>query len=107
MRVESFSSVVREIRRSAGLSQRQLARLAGTSQPAVARYERDVATPSWETLRRLATACGKRVTVNVEPVPDPGDLALAELLLRLTPEERLRTLARFARLHEIAQLGQA
>lgn len=101
--MSSPTILVRELRLAAGLSQRALARRAGTSQPAVARYERGVATPSWETLQRLAAACGRRVTIGAEVVPEPHDVELAELLLGLTPEERLRALRRYARLHEVAK----
>jgi len=104
--MDSPSALVREVRLEAGLSQRALARRAGTSQPAVARYERGAATPSWDTLQRLAMACGRRVRLGVEAMPDPHDVQLAELLLRLTPEERLRALRRYAHLRELAQ-GQA
>jgi len=101
--MEPPNTLVRELRLTAGLSQRGLARRAGTSQPAVARYERGVATPSWETLQRLAGACGQRVTIGAEAAPDPHDVELAGLLLRLTPAERLRALRRYARLHELAR----
>ena len=95
-------ALIREARRRAGFTQAELARRVGTSQPAIARYERGVATPSWETLQRLAAACGQRVRVSAEAVPDPHDVALAEALLELTPEERLRALPRYARLHGAA-----
>lgn len=98
--------LVRELRRGAGLSQRALARRAGTSQPAVARYERGAATPSWETLQRLAAACGQRLKIIAEPISDPHDVELAEVLLRLTPEERLRALRRYARLREQGQAAK-
>lgn len=101
--METPNTLVRKLRLGAGLSQRALARRAGTSQPAVARYERGAATPSWETLQRLAGACGQRLRLNAEAVPDPHDVELAEALLRLTPEERLRALRRFARLRELAR----
>ncbi len=101
--MESPNALVRKLRLSAGLSQRALARRAGTSQPAVARYERGGATPSWETLQRLAVACGRQVRISAEAVSDPHDVELAGLLLRLTPEERLRALRRYAHLHELAQ----
>lgn len=101
--MEPPHTLVRELRLGAGLSQRALALRAGTSQPAIARYERGVATPSWETLQRLAGACGQRLRISAEAVPDPHDVELAGLLLRLTPEERLRALRRYARLHELAQ----
>jgi uncharacterized protein len=101
--MEAPSLLVRELRLAAGLSQRALAQRAETSQPAVARYERGVATPSWETLQRLAAACGRRVTISADAIPDPHDVELAELLLELTPLERLRALKRYARLHELAR----
>lgn len=101
--MDSPSVLVRELRLGAGLSQRALARRAGTSQPAVARYERGAATPSWETLQRLAMACGHRVRISAEAIPDPHDAELAGLLLQLTPEERLRALRRYAHLNELAQ----
>ena len=87
-----------EARRGAGLSQRGLAKRAGTSQPAVARYENGVATPSWETLHRLMAACGRRLRLSAEIAPDPHDVELAEQMLELTPLERLRSLTRYARL---------
>lgn len=95
--------VIRELRCAAGLSQRGLAGLAGTSQPAIARYESGAAVPGWETLQRLAAACGRRLRLEVEIEPDPEDVELAEGLLRLTPEERLRALSNYAHLHELAQ----
>lgn len=48
-----------EARRSAGLSQAELARRAGTSQAMVARYETGVASPTVRTLRRLLRAAGR------------------------------------------------
>ena len=100
--MESPHALVRDMRRSAGLSQRALARRAGTSQPAIARYERGAATPSWETLQRLAGACGRQLRISADATPEPHDVELAELLLRLSPEERLRALGRYARLRAMA-----
>lgn len=101
--MEDPTKRVRRMRRAAGLSQRDLAQRAGTSQPAIARYERGAATPSWATLQRLAAACGWRVRLDGRPIPDPHDTELAGILLELTPAERLRSLRRFARLRAIAQ----
>lgn len=103
MESESFNTLVRELRLAAGLSQRALARRAGTSQPAVARYERGAATPSWETLQRLAAACGRRVRLSAEVAPEPHDVELAELLIGLTPEQRLHALPRYAHLRRLAR----
>ncbi|HWM62633.1 MAG TPA: helix-turn-helix transcriptional regulator [Solirubrobacterales bacterium] len=101
--MNSVPLLVRELRLAAGLSQRALAKRAATSQPAIARYEGGVAAPSLETLERLAAACGRRVRIDAEVVPDRHDVELAEVLLRLTPEERLQTLRRYARLRQLAE----
>jgi transcriptional regulator with XRE-family HTH domain len=100
--MDSIDTLVRNMRLAAGLSQRVLAQQARTSQPAVARYERGVATPSWETLQRLAAACGQRLRLDTERVADAHDVELAEQLLKLTPLERLRALSRYARLRRLA-----
>jgi transcriptional regulator with XRE-family HTH domain len=100
--VESLDTLVRDARLAAGLSQRALAKRAGTSQPAVARYERGVATPSWETLQRLVAACGQRLRLSTEVAADPHDVELAARLLELTPLQRLRALGRYAHLRELA-----
>lgn len=100
--MDQFGPLLRQLRQTAGLSQRALARRAETSQPAIARYEGGAATPSWETLQRLAESCGRRLRVGIEIVPDTGDIELAERLLELTPVERLRALSRYARLHALA-----
>lgn len=91
------------MRLGAGLSQRALARRAGTSQSAIARYEKGRTAPSWETLQRIAGACGRRVTIASEVIPDPHDIELAEQLLELTPTDRLRSLRRFASLRSHTQ----
>lgn len=51
------AEAIRAARRSAGLTQAELARLAGTSQPAVNRYERGKSEPSRATLARILAAC--------------------------------------------------
>jgi transcriptional regulator with XRE-family HTH domain len=101
----SPQALVRQMRQGAGLSQRALARRAGTSQPAIVRYERGAATPSWETLQRLAVACGRRLTLTAETLPESHDVELSEYLLGLTPVQRLRALRRYAYLRELATEG--
>jgi len=51
-------ALIREARRRAGLTQSQLARRVGTSQPAIARYEKARAMPDLATLFRIVEACG-------------------------------------------------
>lgn len=68
-----------ELRRSrlrAGLSQRQLAILAGTSQATVSAYESGRKVPSLATSTRLLAATGARLRVD----PLPGRRSRAELV---------------------------
>jgi predicted nucleotidyltransferase/DNA-binding XRE family transcriptional regulator len=71
----STAALVRQARASAGLSQSELARRAGTSQPAVARYESGAASPSVRTLERLVRAAGQRLILSTVPVGASADLA--------------------------------
>lgn len=85
-------ALVRQARQAAGLTQVQLARRLGTSQPVVARLERRDANPTWETLMRALRATGH--DIQLTPVPQPrGELDLDQLRERLAmpPGERLRT----------------
>lgn len=60
------ASLIRGARRAAGLSQAELATRAGTSQPALARYETGVTMPALPTLERLLQACGRRLELRAE-----------------------------------------
>ena len=80
--------LVREARRRAGLSQRELAERAGTTQSAIARVETARTSPSFDLVERLVRACGYRVDVSLDPYDD-SDIAQAEALLRRPAEERL------------------
>lgn len=63
------AGLIRSARRAAGLSQSDLAERAGTSQPALARYETGVTMPTLPTLERLLRACGRRLELRVEETP--------------------------------------
>ena len=81
--------VLRQARRRAGLTQRQLASKAGVPQPMVARIESGAVIPRVDTLDRLLEACGE----GLESHPRPGrglDRTVSRGLLRLTPGERAR-----------------
>jgi transcriptional regulator with XRE-family HTH domain len=58
------AQVIRAIRRRQGLTQAQLARRAGTSQPVVSAYEHGRRDPGYETLRKLVEAAGERLRVD-------------------------------------------
>jgi len=58
------SDLIRAVRRRGGLSQAELARRAGTSQPVVSAYEHGRRDPTFGTLRRLVAAGGERLVVD-------------------------------------------
>lgn len=57
------STLVKEARTRAGLTQRQLAERAGVSQPVIAAYERGRRQPSWPMLEKLLEAAGFELQV--------------------------------------------
>ncbi len=77
--------VIRDVRRRRGLTQDQLARRAGTSQPVISAYEHGRRDPGYETLRKLVEAAGEQLRVDaVAPVSDlPPPVDLAEHARRL------------------------
>lgn len=82
------STTLRNARRAAGLSQRELASRAGVAQPAVARIETGGVIPRIDTLERLLRACGH--TLEVTRRAGAGiDRSVIRELLRLTPRQRL------------------
>lgn len=82
------ADVVREARKRAGLTQRELAGRAGTTQSAIARLESGRTGPSFELVRRLVGLCGYRLGVFLSPADD-SDLLQAQRLTGMTPQERL------------------
>lgn len=87
------SHLVREARLRAGLTQAELAARLATTQSAIARWEAGGTQPSLETLRRVARACGLELRAILAD-PDPGETALIERNLRLSPTQRLDQLVR-------------
>ncbi len=81
-------ALIREARRRAGITQAELARRVGTSQPAIARYERARAMPDLATVHRIAQACGLELRVELVE-PDAQREAAATGALERSPEERL------------------
>lgn len=82
------AEALRGARQAAGLSQRDLARLARTPQPAIARIEQGRVTPRVDTLGRLLAACGREL----ELAPQAGqgiDRTVIRQLLKLSPRARL------------------
>lgn len=74
-------------RRDAGLSQRELAKRAGTSQAAIAAYESGRRSPTLETLVRIVRAAGQDLRIQVVPYDDHDD-AMATYEASLSEETR-------------------
>lgn len=66
--MHEIAVLLQDARHSADLTQAEVARRAGTSQPAVARYEQGVALPTLPTLRRLLVACGCVPVISARPI---------------------------------------
>jgi transcriptional regulator with XRE-family HTH domain len=62
-----LASAVIDVRNRAGLTQEDLARKMGTTQPVVARLESGRSRPSMRTLERLADATGSRLLISFAP----------------------------------------
>jgi transcriptional regulator with XRE-family HTH domain len=80
---------LQRVRRRHGVSQKSLARRAGTSQAAISRIESGREAPSFERFTQLLLVLGERPVLDTEPLPhdlDPADVAYAQ---RLTAQQRL------------------
>lgn len=101
------NDLVREARRRAGLTQRELAERAGTTQSAIARLETGRSTPTFDTVIRLVRACGLDLDIMVSE-RDYSDWSQARELLALTPGERVRRAEYVAaQMNRIRRAGEA
>ena len=66
------AQVIRAVRRRHGLTQAELARRAGTSQPVISAYEHGRRDPTTETLRKLVEAGGEQLRIDAAPHPSDG-----------------------------------
>jgi len=64
-----LAKAVIDARNRVGLTQAELARKMGTTQPVLARLEGGRSHPSMRTLERLARATGTRLLIRFEPRP--------------------------------------
>ena len=91
-------NLIKIARSDAGLSQRELARRAGTSQATLSAYESGKKSPTLETLHRIVLAAGVDLRIQVVPYDEHDDW-VAEYEAGLPPEQvaqwrsRLRALA--------------
>ena len=107
--VRRFAERLREIRRSRGLTQVELARLATVSESYIRRLESAGAAPGIDLIDRLAVALGTTVGDLLPPTSQPDDLAvlrtqarrLCEAILQTEDRQTLSLLTQFlARLSE-------
>jgi len=99
----SSGQFLRAARLRHGLDQSELAERVGMKQSAVSRIERDVVSPSLETLNRLIEGMGETLMLSSvglsESVPGGSNQSVAEALSDyrdLTPEERLTQAAKLS-----------
>ncbi len=90
-----LGDTLRELRVDAGLSQRDLAGLLGTTQSAISRWEHDGDAPRLATLAEIARACGHTITLVFN---DGIDRELVLRRLERTNSQRLVEVANVARL---------
>jgi transcriptional regulator with XRE-family HTH domain len=99
-------ALIRHARRAAGLTQAELARRLGTSQPSIVKLERPGANPTVRTLDRVLRATGHHLELSA-PIWSSGvDESLIRKQLELQPAERLRQLERHtAQMRRVAIAG--
>ena len=117
MKGAPWAGLVREARTRAGLSQRQLAKRARTTQSVVGRVEANLGNPSIETIARLLAAAGFELHAELRPrSPQDAlvdaykrdiDRTLLRENLRKSPEQRVRALQALARLADEARRAGA
>lgn len=87
--------MVRQARRRAGMTQRDLAGATGIAQPMVARIERGASVPTFDTLQRLLGGTGNALESG--PMIGVGvDRSLIRAALKKDPEARIIVAGRAA-----------
>jgi transcriptional regulator with XRE-family HTH domain len=89
--------LLRDVRRRHGLTQRQLAARARTSQAAISRVERDLVSPSVSTLASWLDLMGEELTLAAEPIDYGHDRTLYEQTLPLSVQRRIENQASWQR----------
>jgi transcriptional regulator with XRE-family HTH domain len=87
--VKTPGELLREARARHGVSQKQLAMRASTTQSSISRIERDKVSPSVETLRELLYLLGEDLELGASSRDSGIDATLIDQALRRSPTERL------------------
>ena len=96
--------LIRDARQRAGLTQTELARAAGTSQPTLAAYESGAKSPSVRTLDRIIRATGATLDVTIREAPAAQGRLLTDLRARA---QEIRAAARRRRIRNVRVFGSA
>ena len=103
--VMSEPSIIERARRGSGMSQRELARRAGTSQPTLSTYESGAKSPTLAVAERIVKTSGYRLTLSPQVeftthVGDRGEPYLVpDRLWQLDPAEAFAAVILPRRLH--------
>jgi transcriptional regulator with XRE-family HTH domain len=95
LRPDNSTALLRTLRASAGLTQRQLADRMGKPQSMIARWELGHDVPRLDSLVAIATACGVTLDMTLRG-HDDVDRAQIREHLRLTPTQRLENVENVA-----------
>lgn len=89
------ATLLETARLNAGLSQRELARKAATTQAVIARIEAGATSPRWDTLQALVQAAGFELRGELVARATAHSHMLDDVtrILRLSPEDRIREVA--------------
>lgn len=93
----SAGQLLRDARKRHGLTQRQLAIRARTSQAAISRIERGVVSPTVDTLAELLWLMNEELELGAKPVDWGHDATLNESNLAIDVEARIRRGVSYAR----------
>jgi transcriptional regulator with XRE-family HTH domain len=81
--------LLRDARARHGLTQKQLAIRARTSQAAISRIERGLVSPTVETLEKLLAMMNEELVLDAREIDWGHDRTLLQQNLRRTPAERI------------------
>jgi transcriptional regulator with XRE-family HTH domain len=87
--IEAPGDLILRHRLLIGLSQRSLARRAGTTQAAVSRIERGLTAPTWDTVQALLLAMGYEPELRARRLQGRWDPIHLAALRERSPAERL------------------
>lgn len=87
------STLIKDARNRAGISQSELATRSGTQQPAIARWESGRCDPSTRTTAKLLRACGYELNTELRPI-DVQARQQIRTQLSLTAEQRVEQMLR-------------